>query len=113
MDVDAIWLSPTQRADYMKKGLCFIHRKHGHHSGDHKKGKVPFDKDSHTSSPKVCKAGIPSTSDHISVFTAGLKKKNISQKKILDVLKMCFDDSEEGTKEEQVPVSRVSLGSSF
>jgi hypothetical protein len=79
--------------------------------GEHKKGKVPFDKDSRTSSPKVRKAEIPSTSDPISSYTAGLKKKNISQKEILDVLKMCFDSDseEEGTEEEQVPVSKVSF----
>ncbi|KIJ10588.1 hypothetical protein PAXINDRAFT_16423 [Paxillus involutus ATCC 200175] len=54
------------------------------------------------------------TSNLISIFMAGLKK-NISQKEILDVLKTCFDsDSEEdGTKEEQVPISKVSLESSF
>ncbi|KIJ19507.1 hypothetical protein PAXINDRAFT_7996 [Paxillus involutus ATCC 200175] len=115
MDVDAIRLSPLQRADYMKKGLCFICGKHGHHSSKHKKGKVPFDKDSRTSSSKVCKAEIPSITDPISAYTVGLKKKNVSQKEILDVLKMCFDsDSEgEGTEEEQVPISKVSLESSF
>ncbi|KIJ06509.1 hypothetical protein PAXINDRAFT_20303 [Paxillus involutus ATCC 200175] len=114
MDVDAIWLSPSQRADYMKKGLCFVCGKHGHRSSKHKKGKVPFDKDSRTSSPKVRKAEIPS-SDPISTYTAGLKKKKISQKEILDVLKMCFDsdNEEEGTEEEQVPVSKVSFDSSF
>jgi hypothetical protein len=41
MDVDAVRLSPTQRADYMKKGLCFVCGKHGHRSTDHK-GKPPL-----------------------------------------------------------------------
>ncbi|KIJ08259.1 hypothetical protein PAXINDRAFT_28881, partial [Paxillus involutus ATCC 200175] len=35
MDVDAVRLSPSQRADYMKKGLCFVCGKHGHRSGEH------------------------------------------------------------------------------
>jgi hypothetical protein len=110
MDVDAVRLSPTQRADYMKKGLCFVCGKHGHRSTDHK-GKTSFD---NSSTPKVRKTEIPSPTDPISVYAAELKKKNVSQKEILNVLKTCFaEEEEEGTDEEQVPVSRVSLASSF
>ncbi|KIJ09018.1 hypothetical protein PAXINDRAFT_17882 [Paxillus involutus ATCC 200175] len=109
MDVDAVRLSPTQRADYMKKGLCFVCGKHGHRSTDHK-GKTSPD---NPSNPKIRKAEIPSPADPISVYAAELKKKNVSQKEILNVLKTCFAEEEEGTDEEQVPVSRVSLASSF
>ncbi|KIJ05135.1 hypothetical protein PAXINDRAFT_93852 [Paxillus involutus ATCC 200175] len=113
MDVDAVRLSPTQRADYMKKGLCFVCGKNGHRSSDHK-GKTSFDKTSTPSTPKVRKTEIPSPVDPISVYAAELKKKNVSQKEILNVLKTCFaEEEEEGTDEEQVPVSRVSLASSF
>jgi hypothetical protein len=109
MDVDAVRLSPTQRADYMKKGLCFVCGKHGHRSTDHK-GKVPFD---NSSTPKVREAEISPPADSISVYAAELKKKNVSQKEILNVLKTCFAEEEEGTNDEQVPISRISLEPSF
>ncbi|KIJ10256.1 hypothetical protein PAXINDRAFT_16702 [Paxillus involutus ATCC 200175] len=113
MDVDAVRLSPSQRADYMKKGLCFVCGKQGHRSTDHKKGKVPSD---NSLTPKVRKAEIPAPtpSDPISIYTVELKK-NISQKEILNVLKTCFaeNEEEEGTNDEQVSVSRISLESSF
>ncbi|KIK77211.1 hypothetical protein PAXRUDRAFT_17647 [Paxillus rubicundulus Ve08.2h10] len=38
MDIDAVRLTPLQRAEYMKKGLCFICGKQGHRSTDHKSG---------------------------------------------------------------------------
>ncbi|KIK73113.1 hypothetical protein PAXRUDRAFT_21210 [Paxillus rubicundulus Ve08.2h10] len=41
MDVDAVRLTPLQRAEYMKKGLCFICGKQGHCSTDHKSGRAP------------------------------------------------------------------------
>ncbi|KIK80773.1 hypothetical protein PAXRUDRAFT_15600 [Paxillus rubicundulus Ve08.2h10] len=41
MDMDAIRLTPLQRAEYMKKGLCFICGKQGHRSTDHKSGRAP------------------------------------------------------------------------
>ncbi|KIK74111.1 hypothetical protein PAXRUDRAFT_20202 [Paxillus rubicundulus Ve08.2h10] len=38
MDVDTVKLTPLHRAEYMKKGLCFVCGKHGHCSTDHKSG---------------------------------------------------------------------------
>ncbi|KIK82641.1 hypothetical protein PAXRUDRAFT_116668, partial [Paxillus rubicundulus Ve08.2h10] len=87
----AVWLSPTQRADYMRKGLCFLCRKSRHHSGNHKKGKIPFGNNSQTPSPKVQKTETPPPSNSISIYAVELKKKKKSKEEILNILKICFD----------------------
>ncbi|KIK81918.1 hypothetical protein PAXRUDRAFT_14990 [Paxillus rubicundulus Ve08.2h10] len=78
---------------------------------NHKKEKIPFETQKpRTPSPKVRKTEIP-TPDLISAYAKRLKKKKNSQKEILDVLKTCFDDEEEGGKDEETAQSiRISIG---
>ncbi|KIK78753.1 hypothetical protein PAXRUDRAFT_163109 [Paxillus rubicundulus Ve08.2h10] len=95
MDVDAVRLTPLQRAEYMKKGLCFVCGKQGHRSTDHKSAvEVP---------------SIPTlTPSAIDVYFSELRKQNIPEYEVLDVLRTCFEDknlSDENT----VSVSKVKL----
>jgi hypothetical protein len=39
LDINRV--SNQERAEHMKKGLCFICHQQGHHSSDHKNGNIP------------------------------------------------------------------------
>ncbi|KIK77397.1 hypothetical protein PAXRUDRAFT_42934, partial [Paxillus rubicundulus Ve08.2h10] len=94
MDVDTVRLTLLQRAEYMKKGLCFVCGKQGHCSTDHKSVEVP-------SSPTP----TPSAAN---VYFSELCKQNIPESKVLDVLCTCFEDKNLSNGN-TVSVSKVEL----
>ncbi|KIK77368.1 hypothetical protein PAXRUDRAFT_167092, partial [Paxillus rubicundulus Ve08.2h10] len=107
VNVDAVKLTPLQRAEYMKKGLCFICGKQGHHSTDHNSVSPPSSKPTPIRAVKVPPTPTPTQSAADAYFSE-LRNQNIPKSEVLDVLRTCFEDKDP-SDDNSVSISKVEL----
>ncbi|KAF9223195.1 hypothetical protein BS17DRAFT_818074 [Gyrodon lividus] len=86
MDIDSVRLTPVKWAEYMKKGLCFVCRKQGHRSTNHKNGRLPQKTSSPQPTPIKTVETPTKTPSSVEKFISELQKN--SETEMLDVLKV-------------------------
>ena len=115
MDIDAIWLSPIEKAEHMKHNKCFICHKVGCHTKNHPWDR-PHNQESScpprnpawvratTTTPAVTPAPKPKL--ELAQFVGSLERKGTTKEEILQVLTTCFAEEDEG-KVETVATAKV------
>ena len=105
MDIDAISLSkltPTERAQCIKEGLCFRCRKKGHSANKCNNtrsaptGAYPRPQTIHSTETKTLVASPPpKTPSPIEAYVDSLKTQGKNEMEILQVLQMCYKEPKE------------------
>ena len=115
MDIDAIRLSPVERAEYMKHNKCFICHKVRCHTKNH-----PWDQPYNQGPPHPSRnpAWVRATTttpavtptlkskSELAQFVGSLERKGTTKEEILQVLTTCFAEEDEG-KVETVATAKV------
>ena len=115
MDIDAICLSPIERAEHMKHNKCFICHKVGCHTKNHPRDQPhnqgppcpprnPAQVRSTTTTPAA--APTPKPKSELVQFVGSLERKGTTKEEILQVLATCFAKEDEG-KVEMVATPKV------
>ena len=115
MDIDAIQLSPVERAEHMRHNKCFICHKVGCHTKNHLQDQ-PYNQGppcpprnlawvrATTTTPAV--TPIPKPKSELAQFVGSLERKGTTKEEILLVLTTCFAKEDEG-KVETVATAKV------
>jgi hypothetical protein len=116
MVIDALRLSPVERAEYMRKNQCFICHKVGCSTRNHRKdgrGTNPTSSLCPYCPPQVrtVETAVPPAPSPLAAYVQGLKGKNIGADEILRVLQTCYDGDKE--EEETVVTNKVETTEGF
>ena len=105
MDIDAIQLSPVERAEHMKHNKCFICHKVGCHTKNHPQDQLCNQRPPH---PPRNPAWVRATTTTLAItptskpklelaqFVGSLERKGTTKEEILQVLTTCFAEENEG-----------------
>ena len=121
MDIDAIWLSPVERAEHMKYNKYFICHKVGCHTKNHPRDQPcnqgpscpprnPAQIRATTTTPAVTPTLKPKL--ELAQFVGSLERKGTTKEEILWVLATCFAEEDE-EKVEIVATAKVKEVENF
>ena len=115
MDIDAIRLSPVERAEHMKHNKCFICHKVRCHTKNYPQDQPcnqgppcpprnPAQVRATTTTPAITPTPKPKV--ELAQFIGFLERKGTTKEEILQVLATCFSEEDEG-KVETVATAKV------
>jgi hypothetical protein len=102
MEIDAIRLTPVQRADHMRKGLCFICHKSGCSTRNHpRESGFPSAPPVPPRNPARLRTTItsptPPAPSELAQYVHKLTTGNVAKEEILRTLKACYEKEKEET----------------
>ena len=108
MNIDAICLSPIERAEHMKHNKCFICHKVGYHTKNHPQDwphnpgpQCPPRNPAQVRATTTTPATLPTSKSKSELvqFIGSLEKRGTTKEEILQVLATCFAEKDKGKKE--------------